>query len=105
MRIYLDHNATTPLRPEVADAMDLVQRSVFGNPSSVHEEGAAARAECDRARARVASLLRVDPDDVLFTGGATEANNTAINAQCNCIVCIHSRPLGNSDIHFDVRQL
>lgn len=78
MRIYLDHNATTPVRPEVADAMDVVQRSLFGNPSSVHEEGSAAKAECDRARARVASLLGVEPADVLFTGGATEANNTAL---------------------------
>jgi cysteine desulfurase len=78
MRIYLDHNATTPVRPQVADAMDAVQRSVFGNPSSVHEEGSAAKAECDRARARVASLLGVEPADVLFTGGATEANNTAL---------------------------
>jgi len=78
MRIYLDHNATTPVRPEVAEAMDVVQRSIFGNPSSVHEEGSAAKAECDRARARVASLLGVDPGDVLFTGGATEANNTVL---------------------------
>jgi cysteine desulfurase len=78
MRIYLDHNATTPVRPQVADAMDAVQRSIFGNPSSVHEEGSAAKAECDRARARVASLLGVEPGDVLFTGGATEANNTAL---------------------------
>jgi cysteine desulfurase len=58
--------------------MDAVQRSLFGNPSSVHEEGSAAKAECDRARARVASLLGVDATDVLLTGGATEANNTAL---------------------------
>jgi len=78
MRIYLDHNATTPVRPEVADAMDAVQRLLFGNPSSVHEEGSSAKAECDRARSRVARLLGVEPADVLFTGGATEANNTAL---------------------------
>jgi cysteine desulfurase len=78
MRIYLDHNATTPVRSEVADAMDAVQRSLFGNPSSVHEEGSAAKAEVDRARARVAALLGVEPGEVLFTGGATEANNTAL---------------------------
>jgi len=78
MRIYLDHNATTPVRPEVADAMDVVQRLQFGNPSSVHEEGSSAKAECDRARSRVARLLGVEPADVLFTGGATEANNTAL---------------------------
>jgi len=78
MRIYLDHNATTPVRPEVADAMDAVQRRVYGNPSSVHREGSAARIEVDRARERVASLLGVAPAAVLFTSGATEANNTAL---------------------------
>jgi cysteine desulfurase len=78
MRIYLDHNATTPVRAEVADAMERVLREVHGNPSSVHAEGAAARAEVDRARERVASLLGVAAGEVLFTAGATEANNTAL---------------------------
>ncbi len=78
MRIYLDHNATTPVRPEVADAMDGVLRETYGNPSSVHAEGAAAKAEIDRARERVASLLGVAAGEILFTGGATEANNTAL---------------------------
>jgi cysteine desulfurase len=78
MRIYLDHNATTPLRPEVVDAMERVLRGVYGNPSSVHSEGAAAKAEVDRARRRVASLLACDAGDVLFTGSATEANNTVL---------------------------
>jgi cysteine desulfurase len=78
MRIYLDHNATTPVRPEVADAMDAVSRETYGNPSSVHAEGAAAKAEIDRARERVASLLGVAAGEILFTGGATEANNTAL---------------------------
>jgi cysteine desulfurase len=78
MRIYLDHNATTPVRPEVADAMDAAQREVYGNPSSVHAEGAAARAEIVRARERVASLLGVVAGEVVFTGSATEANNTAL---------------------------
>jgi cysteine desulfurase len=78
MRIYLDHNATTPVRPEVADAMDGALREVYGNPSSVHAEGAAAKAEIGRARERVASLLGVAAGEILFTGGATEANNTAL---------------------------
>jgi cysteine desulfurase len=78
MRIYLDHNATTPVRPEVADAVDGVLREAYGNPSSVHAEGAVAKAEVDRARERVASLLGVAAGEVLFTGGATEANNTAL---------------------------
>ena len=78
MRVYLDHNATSPLRDEVVAAMTRVLRDHYGNPSSVHEEGRAARAEVDRAREAVASLLGVGPMDVLFTGGATEANNTVL---------------------------
>src|SRR5262245_16509357 len=57
MRIYLDYNATTPVREEVAAQMIRVLRDVPGNPSSVHAEGAAARAEVDAARERVAALL------------------------------------------------
>ncbi|MFP8879347.1 MAG: cysteine desulfurase family protein [Myxococcota bacterium] len=78
MRVYLDHNATTPLRDEVIEAMTRVLRETFGNPSSVHEEGQAARREVDRAREAVAALLRVASGDVLFTGGATESNNTVL---------------------------
>jgi cysteine desulfurase len=78
MRVYLDHNATSPLRDEVVEAMIRIMRDRHGNPSSVHEEGRAARAELDRAREQVAELLGVAPEDVLFTGGATEANNTVL---------------------------
>jgi len=78
MRIYLDHNATTPVREEVAAAMAAALRGCFGNPSSIHAEGAAARAEVERARERVAGLLACEPREVLFTAGATEANNTAL---------------------------
>ncbi len=78
MRVYLDHNATSPLRDEVVEAMIRVLRGIHGNPSSAHEEGRAARAAVDRARAAVAALIGVQSDDVLFTAGATEANNTAL---------------------------
>lgn len=78
MRIYLDHNATTPLRPEVVDAMVPCLRDGFGNPSSTHAEGAAARAGVDRAREQVASVLGAAPSEVVFTAGATEANNTVL---------------------------
>jgi cysteine desulfurase len=78
MRIYLDHNATTPVRPEVVDAMAAALRERFGNPSSTHAEGAAARVALERAREQVATLLGVAPREVWFTSGATEANNTAI---------------------------
>jgi cysteine desulfurase len=66
------------VREEVVEAITRVLRDCPGNPSSVHAEGSAARAQLERARARVASLIGVEPEDVLFTGGATEANNTAL---------------------------
>jgi cysteine desulfurase len=78
MRIYLDHNATTPVRDEVAEAVLRVLRDVWGNPSSAHAEGAAARAEIESARERVAALVAARPGEVVFTGGATESNNLAI---------------------------
>lgn len=77
-RIYLDHNATTPLRPEVLEAMARVLRDVYGNPSSAHAAGAAARAELEMARERVAALVGFAGDEIVFTAGATEANNTAL---------------------------
>ncbi len=77
-RVYLDHNATTPLREEVVEAMLHELRHGFGNPSSVHAEGASARASVERARERIASLLGSQPGRILLTGGATEANNTAL---------------------------
>ncbi len=77
-RIYLDHNATTPLRPEVVDAMAAALREIWGNPSSVYEEGARARAAVDTARAQVAALVGAQPEEVIFTGGATEANNALV---------------------------
>ena len=78
VRIYLDHNATTPIRPEVVEAMTFVLRHEFGNPSSVYAEGASARARVEIARAQIAALLGIDPGDIRFTGGATEANNTVL---------------------------
>ncbi len=78
MRIYLDHNATTPLREAVAEAIATALRAPFGNPSSVHAEGAAARAVLERARARVAALFGASAEEVIFTSGASEANNLAL---------------------------
>ncbi len=79
MRIYLDHNATTPLRPEVVEAMSRVLRETWGNPSSIHAEGAAARGALDGARSEVAELVGAAPEEVVFTAGATEANNTVLS--------------------------
>ncbi len=76
--IYLDHNATTPVLPEVLDAMLPFLATHFGNPSSGHGFGAAPRAAVTRAREQVAGLLGCEPDEVIFTSGGTEANNLAI---------------------------
>jgi hypothetical protein len=76
--IYLDHNATTPLLPDVVDAMLPYLREHFGNPSSGHVYGTRARGAVVRAREQVATLLGCDVDEVVFTSGGTEANNLAI---------------------------
>jgi cysteine desulfurase len=74
---YLDHNAITPVRPEAARAVAAALEA-FGNPSSVHAAGRAARAILDDARSRVAAALRVHPRDLVFTSGATESAMLAI---------------------------
>ena len=76
--IYLDYNATTPIDPEVAEAMLPYIHGMFGNPSSGHSFGLAAREGVDKARRQVASLLGCAQDDLIFTSGGTEANNHAI---------------------------
>jgi cysteine desulfurase len=76
--IYLDHNATTPVRPEVWDAMRPIMTETFGNPSSAHAAGRKARQALEDARDSIAALLGASPDEVTFTSGATEANNLAI---------------------------
>ena len=77
-RIYADHNATTPLHPRVFEAMLPYLREHFGNASSVHIFGREARAAIDDARVRMAKLLGTQESEIVFTGGGTEADNTAI---------------------------
>ena len=77
-RIYLDHNATTPVAPEVADRMAEALRQEFGNPSSVHHFGQRAKAAMDEARVAVAALVGGDPSEIVFTSGGTESDNFAI---------------------------
>ena len=83
--IYLDHNATTPLLPEVVDAMLPYLREDFGNPSSGHVYGSRARTAVARARERVAALIDCDADEIVFTSGGTEANNLAIRGVMEAI--------------------
>ena len=77
-RIYLDHNATTPVDPEVLEAMLPFLREGFGNPSSLHWFGQRARAAVEEARARVASLVGAEPPEIVFTGGGSESDNAAL---------------------------
>jgi cysteine desulfurase len=76
--IYFDHNATTPLDPQVRDAMLPFLGEVFGNPSSIHSLGRLARAFLDDARERMAVLWRCKPSEIVFTSGGTESNNLAL---------------------------
>jgi cysteine desulfurase len=77
--IYLDHNATTPIRPEAAAAV-AAALALCGNPSSVHAAGRAARRVLETARAQVAALVAAAPADLVFTSGGTEANNLALRS-------------------------
>ena len=76
--IYLDYNATTPVDPQVLEAMLPYLRGEFGNPSSAYALGRRAHEAVERARAEVAQLIGAEPDEIVFTGGATEASNMAI---------------------------
>src|SRR3989441_6995120 len=77
-RVYLDHAATTPVDPEVAEAMARVLRETHGNPSSIYAEGRAARAAVDSARDEVAATINAEPSEIVFTSGGTEADNLAL---------------------------
>jgi cysteine desulfurase len=77
-RIYLDNAATTPLDKRVAKAMADFELEYWGNPNSIHREGQKARAKIDFARADIAKFLNARPQEIVFTSGATEANNLAI---------------------------
>lgn len=84
--IYLDHNATTPIAPQVLAAMAPYLSHEWGNPSSSYSFGSRLRAVIEKARHQVAGLLNAHPDEVVFTSGGTEANNAAIHA------AIHAHP-------------
>jgi cysteine desulfurase len=81
--VYLDHAATTPVRPEVLEAMlPYLGAAAFGNPSSAHQFGRAARAGLEQARREVAEAVGAEPGQVVFTSGGTEADNLAVIGSC-----------------------
>jgi cysteine desulfurase len=85
MRIYLDHNATTPVDPAAADAMMRALQDLFGNASSVHYYGQQAKAAIDDARSAVGALLGAEPSEIIFTSGGTEADNFAIRGAAEAL--------------------
>lgn len=85
MRVYFDYNATTPLAPQVRDAIKDALDCTFGNASSVHHFGQQAKAALDEARSAVASLLHADPSEIVFTSGGTESDNFAIRGAADAL--------------------
>ncbi|GEA16086.1 cysteine desulfurase IscS [Moorella sp. E308F] len=78
-RVYLDHSATTPVRPEVLDAMlPFLKEDAFGNPSTIYSYGREAKKALDEAREKVAGLIGARPEEIFFTSGGTEADNLAL---------------------------
>jgi cysteine desulfurase len=93
VRIYLDHNATTPPAAEVVDRMAAALRDQFGNPSSVHHFGQTAKAALDEARSAVAALVGGDPSEIVFTSGGTESDNFAIRGVAEALEAGNRRHL------------
>src|SRR5689334_19425359 len=102
-RIYLDNSATTPIAPDVLDAMLPYLKDKFGNASSIHFFGQEARAAVDKARHQVAALINSRPNEVIFTSGGTEANNLAIRGilEANAKYGRHiiTSPIEHSAVH------
>lgn len=77
-RVYVDYAATTPLDPKVLEAMTPYFTSVYGNASSIHSFGTEARQAIEDARKTVSTVMNAKPRELIFTGSATEANNSAL---------------------------
>jgi cysteine desulfurase len=101
MRIYLDHNATTPVDPAAAEAMSHALTGLFGNPSSVHYFGQQAKAALDEARTAVAALIGGEPSEIVFTSGGTEADNFAIRGLAEALDATGRRHLITSGIEHE----
>jgi len=101
VRVYFDYNATTPLAPEVIDAVARATRDVFGNASSVHRFGQQAKALLDDARSAVAALINADPSEIVFTRGGTESDNFAIRGAAEALEATGRRHLVASAIEHE----
>ena len=100
-RIYLDHNATTPVDPDVIEAVAAAMRDDFGNASSVHHFGQQAKARLDDARQEVAALIGGAPTEVVFTSGGTEADNFAMRGVAEALEPFGKRHLVTSSIEHE----
>ena len=89
MRIYFDNAATTPLDPQVLEAMMPYLTEKFGNPSAIYSYGRECRLAIETARKSVAKILNAHPAEIFFTSGGTESSNTAINAAIKDLGCTH----------------
>ena len=98
MRIYFDHNATTPVDPAVAETIARVMTGEFGNASSVHHFGQRAKAILDEARSAVAALLAAEPSEIVFTSGGTESDNFALRGVAEALEPTGRRHLVASSI-------
>src|SRR5574339_1039794 len=107
MRIYLDNAATTPLDPEVFDAMKPFMIDDFGNPSSTHSHGRKVRAAIESARKKIAELLNCTPGEIIFTSGGTEADNAIITSAVKTysIKTIITSPIEHHAVLHTVEQL
>jgi cysteine desulfurase len=106
--IYLDHNATTPTRPEVVEAMTRCYAEGYANPASQHRPGQRARRILEDARGRIAAILGADvtctqTDRLIFTSGGTEANNIAMLGISQAVTTIPRQPKGDSPIFADTK--
>src|ERR1700722_882022 len=104
--IYLDNNATTPLLPAVWEAMRPFAVEAWGNPASAHAVGRRARQGLEDAREQTAALLGAHPDEVIFTSGATEANNLALFGLCgDAPAHLLASPIEHPSVAEPLRQL
>ena len=100
-RVYLDHNATTPVAPEVADRMDRATRELWGNASSVHHFGQQAKAAVDEARSQIAALVGAEASEIVFTAGGTESDNFAIRGAAEVLEATGRKHLIASSIEHE----
>ena len=101
MRIYLDHNATTPIHPQVVSTMTEVLQEHFGNASSVHAFGQTAKSYIDEARTSLAELLNARPQEIVFTSGGTESDNLALRGTAESLMPTNRRHIITSCIEHE----